>query len=77
MLRSWVKLNNMEIELQKRLDEQGTKIDAIFESVEKTRKLFTMMLWITVAMVVLPALGLLFVIPVFINSYTSSLEGLI
>lgn len=53
------------------------KIDAIYVSVEKTRKYFQIILWVTIAMVVLPAIGLLFAIPAFLNSYTTSLEGLL
>lgn len=53
------------------------KIDAIYESVEKTRKYFQIVMWVTLAMVVLPVIGLIFAIPAFLNSYTSSLEGLL
>ena len=53
------------------------KIDAIYASVEKTRKYFQIVMWVTVALVVLPALGMLFAIPAFINSYSASLEGLL
>jgi hypothetical protein len=67
----------MEPNIQQQLDEQGVKIDAIYESVEKTRKYFLVVMWVTLAAVVLPAVGLLFVIPSFIKSYTASLEGLI
>ena len=67
----------MEQEIQKRLDEQQAKLDAIFESVEKTRKYFLVVMWVTIALVVLPAIGLLFAIPAFLNTYTASLEELL
>jgi hypothetical protein len=67
----------MEQELQKKLDEQGAKLDALFTSVDKIRKYFKIIVWITIIMVVVPALGLIFAIPAFLNSYTSSLEGLL
>jgi len=67
----------MEQDVQKKLEEQDAKLDAIFKSVEKTRKYFLIIIWITVIMVVLPAVGLFFAIPSFIDSYSSSLEGLI
>jgi uncharacterized protein YqhQ len=67
----------MEQEIQKKIDEQDAKLNAIYESVEKIRKYFVVTMWVTVLVVVLPAIGLMFVIPVFINSYMSSLEGLI
>lgn len=49
------------------------KIDAIYESVEKTRKYFLIVMWSTIAMVVLPLIGLIFAIPTFLEVYSSSL----
>lgn len=66
----------MEPSLQQKLEEQAAKIDAIYVSVEKTRKYFLIILWVTIAMVVLPAIGLVFAIPAFIDTYTTSLNGL-
>ncbi|PIZ87356.1 hypothetical protein COX93_01350 [Candidatus Nomurabacteria bacterium CG_4_10_14_0_2_um_filter_30_12] len=66
----------MDQELQKRFDNQDKKIDEIYKSVEKTRKYFLMIIWITVLAVVLPAIGLVFVLPSFLSNYTSSLNGL-
>lgn len=65
----------MEQELIKKLEEQGAKIDAIYTSVEKTRKYFSVTLWITVLMVVVPLLVLGFVIPSFLDTYVQSLNG--
>lgn len=67
----------MDSDLQKQLQTLEEKIDAVYVSVEKTRKYFRMILWVTLAMVVLPALGLIFAIPAFLNSYTSSFDGLL
>lgn len=55
----------------------GAKIEAIYVSVEKTRRYFQIVMWVTIVVVVLPFIGLLFAIPAFINSYTAALEGLI
>lgn len=66
----------MDQELQKKIEEQGIKIDAIYKSVEKTRKYFRMIIWITVIAVVLPLIAMVFVIPSFISNYTSTLGGL-
>jgi hypothetical protein len=66
----------MELDIQVKLDEQDKKLDAIYLSVEKTRKYFQIVMWVTIAMVVLPVLGLIIVIPMFINTYLSSFEGL-
>lgn len=69
--------SNMEQEIKTQLEAQNKKLEAIFESVEKTRKYFLIVMWATVLMFVLPAIALVFVIPAFISTYTSSLEGLI
>lgn len=63
----------MESELEKKLESQNQKLDAIFESVEKTRKYFLTIFWITVILFVLPLIGLLFVIPSFLSTYNSLL----
>ena len=60
----------MDQDIQKKLEEQDKKLDAILTSVEKTRKYFLVVMWITIALVVLPAVGLIFAIPAFISSYT-------
>ena len=52
------------------------KIDAVYDSVEKTRKYFQVVMWVTIAMVVLPLLALIFIVPTVISTYTSTLEGL-
>lgn len=55
---------------------QDQKLDAIYRSVEKTRKYFMWMLIITVAAVVLPLIGLVFAIPAFLSSFNLSSLGL-
>lgn len=63
--------------LQDALDTQDAKLDAIFVSVEKTRRYFLIIMWVTVIMVVLPLIGMMIAIPKFINTYTSTLDGLL
>lgn len=60
----------MDQDIKKKLEEQDAKLDAIFSSVEKTRKYFLVVMWITIALVVLPAIGLFFAIPSFLSIYT-------
>jgi hypothetical protein len=67
----------MDNELRTRLDAQDQKLEAIFKSAEKTRKYFQIIFWITVVTVLLPLLGLIIGIPIFINSYMGQFEGLI
>ncbi len=67
----------MENDIQMKIDELTKKIDAIYISVEKTRKYFLIVMWVSVIAVVLPIIALLFAIPAFLNSYTSSFDGLL
>ena len=67
----------MENEIKEILKSQDEKINAIYVSVEKTRKYFLWIFWITIIMVVLPIIGLVFAIPAFLKSYMSSFEGLL
>lgn len=59
----------MEPELGARIAELEKKVDAMYTSVEKLRKYFLWTGIITVILFVLPLMGLIFVIPSFINSY--------
>ncbi len=66
----------MEQDITKKLKELEQKIDLIYISTEKTRKY---MLWtgiITIAVIILPLIGLVFVLPSFMSSYVGSLSGL-
>ncbi len=66
----------MEQEVTKRLDALEQKIDAIYISVEKTRKYFFWTMVITVAVVVVPAIGLVFAIPAFLNNYIGGVQSI-
>lgn len=66
----------MDEELKKKIEEQGVKIDAIYKSVEKTRKYFLVMTWVTIITIIVPLIGLAFVLPSFLGSYTNSVGGL-
>lgn len=66
----------MEQDIKQKLEEQDAKLNAIFTSVEKTRKYFLIIMWVTIALTVLPAIGFIFAIPSFINTY-SSIGGLL
>lgn len=58
-------------EILKRLEEQDKKLDAIYKSAEKTRKYFLWTLIITIVVIVLPFIGLIFIIPKFLNTLSS------
>lgn len=66
----------MEEEILKKIEEQDKKLEEIYRSIEKMRKYFLLTLIITVAVIILPLIGLLFVIPQFLNTITGSTLGL-
>lgn len=66
----------MDPQLQQRLDAIEAKVDATYTEAHKVRKILQIILWVTIVAFVLPAIGLVFAIPAFINTYTSSLNGL-
>lgn len=63
----------MDEELFKKIEEQGKMLEEIYRSVEKTRKIFLWTLIITAAVIILPLIGLLFVIPQFLSLYSGNL----
>jgi hypothetical protein len=70
----------MDSKIQEQLDEQEIKINEILNYVRKTEKYMRLTFWITIVVMVLPALILMFSIPMImgsLNTYTSSLEGLL
>jgi len=66
----------MDQEIQNKIAELEKKVDAIYQSVEKTRKYFLWTMIITLVVVVLPLLAMIFVIPSFISNYTSAIDTL-
>ena len=58
-----------------RIEKLESKIDAIFASVEKTRKYFFWTMIITIAVLVVPLIGLIFVVPMFLTNYANVLGG--
>lgn len=58
-------------ELDPKIEELEKKMDALQRSIDKLRKIFLWTLIISVAIIVLPLIGLLFVIPKFLSSYSS------
>lgn len=63
--------------IQQQLDEQAIKLAAIEGSLKKIERYMAWAFWLTIALFVLPLLGLIFVVPMAINSYLSSMSGLL
>lgn len=62
-------------ELAAKLDEISAKADAAYKAAESARKYLFWTGVITVAVIVLPMIGLMFVIPQFINSYVNPINA--
>ena len=66
----------MDQETLGKLEALEKKIDAIYSSVEKTRKYFLLTLIITIVMILLPILGFIVVVPIFLSSFNVNNLGL-
>ncbi len=66
----------MEQDILKKIEDQNRKLDAIYQSVEKTRKYFMWTLIVTLITVVLPLIGLVFAVPIFLQTLNFSGLGL-
>ncbi len=64
----------MENDTVKKLSELEAKIDAIYVSVEKTRKYILWTVIATVVVFVLPLVGLVFAIPMFMKNYVGNID---
>jgi hypothetical protein len=63
-------------ELLARLDALEVKVDKAYRASETVRKYLFWTGIVSIALVVLPMIGLVFAIPSFIGNYTSTLKGL-
>ena len=66
----------MAPELAAKLEEISAKADRAYQAAETVRKYLFWTGVVTIALIVLPLIGLAFAIPSFINSYTTTLNGL-
>ena len=66
----------MDEETQNKMAGLEKKIDDIYKSVEKTRKIIMWTGIITIAVIVLPLIAMMFVIPSFISNYTNTLNSI-
>jgi hypothetical protein len=62
---------------EQKIERLEQKVDKIYISVEKTRRYFFWTGVITLAIIILPLIGLLFVLPAFMSNYVGSIEGLL
>lgn len=64
----------LDPELSARLDEISAKADKAFQSAEKVRKYILWTGIIAAALFILPIIGLMFAIPMFMNSYITPVQ---
>ena len=60
----------MEEEILKKIEAQDKKLEEIYRSVEKTRKYFLWTLIATLVFFLLPLIGIVFLIPIIINTFS-------
>ena len=63
--------NIMDEIILRKLEEQEKKVDAIYVSVEKTRKYFLWTLILSLAFFLLPLIGVAFAVPFFLNTLSA------
>lgn len=59
-----------------KIDALEKKIDELVRSIRTIKRIFFWILVVSVVMFILPLIGLVFVIPQFISTYTGALNGL-
>jgi type III secretory pathway component EscT len=64
----------MENNIDTRIGQLEEKMDKVYKSVEKIRKYFLWTGIITVAVIVIPIIGLMFAIPAFMKNYIGGLN---
>ena len=67
----------MEEQILQKIEEQNQKIDALVKVVDKMRKYFLAIFWLTIVLFVLPLILAVFLVPTFLSTYLDSFSGLI
>ncbi|MCX6737927.1 MAG: hypothetical protein NTY11_00715 [Candidatus Parcubacteria bacterium] len=65
----------MEEEILKKIEAQDRKLEEIYNSIEKMRKYFLWTLIITIIVIILPLIGILFLIPKLVSTLSGSNLG--
>ena len=63
--------------VREQIEGNARRLDAIYESVEKTRKYFMVSMIVSIAMVVIPLIAAVILIPMFLDSYLGQFQGLL
>ncbi len=63
-------------ELKALITAQSEKIDALEQTLRMVQRYFLISVWVTVIAFMLPLLLLLFIIPIFLNRYLTTIQSL-
>jgi type II secretory pathway component PulF len=66
----------MDKDLNDRLDQQDMALERIEQTVKQTRRIFLWMLIASVAVIVIPLIALVFVLPSFIDTFSGAMTEL-
>jgi type II secretory pathway component PulF len=66
----------MDKDLNDRLDQQDMALERIEQTVKQTRRIFLWMLIASVAVIVIPLIALIFVLPSFIDTFSGAMTEL-
>jgi hypothetical protein len=70
-------MENEHNAILEKLNAQDAQIQAIYASVEKTRKYLLISMWVTIGITALPLLIGIIVVPMLLSSYLTTFEGLL
>lgn len=67
----------MDQELLQKFEEQNVKLEEIYKVVKQTRNYFRLTFYVTMALIVLPLIGLLFALPTFLSSTSTQIPSVL
>lgn len=66
----------MEPNIKDKLEVLEKKVDTLQRSLDKIKNYFKWTLYVTIALFVLPLIGLVFAVPTFLNNYVGQIQSL-
>lgn len=64
----------MDSEVNQKLEDINKKLDLVLAHSQSAKKHSQIVFWITIALIILPLIGLVFAIPSFLSNYNSLLN---
>ncbi|MEK9166383.1 MAG: hypothetical protein AAB846_01475 [Patescibacteria group bacterium] len=66
------KMENIEQEMMRRLEEQGRKLEEVLDSVNRLKNYFRWTLIISILVIILPLIGIALIIPQILSAVSTS-----